>query len=97
MPALGSPLCTPETLVKLLQHARCPTSPAVAYSLVAAQRHADELVQGAVVLAQRHFPADPLAAVPCAISSVVHSVLGSALAGWWRLRRDPTDERVTSR
>ncbi|MFM8538318.1 MAG: bile acid:sodium symporter family protein [Planctomycetaceae bacterium] len=50
-----------------------------------------------VVLAQRHFPADPLAAVPCAISSVVHSVLGSALAGWWRLRRDSTDERVTSR
>jgi BASS family bile acid:Na+ symporter len=50
-----------------------------------------------VVLAQRHFPADPLAAVPCAISSVVHSVLGSALAGWWRLRPDPTGERVTSR
>ncbi len=38
-----------------------------------------------VVLAQRHFPAEPLAAVPCAISSVVHSVLGSILAGWWRL------------
>ena len=39
-----------------------------------------------VVLAQRHFPAEPLAAVPCAISSVVHSCLGSLLAGWWRLR-----------
>jgi BASS family bile acid:Na+ symporter len=38
-----------------------------------------------VVLAQRHFPAEPLAAVPCAISSVVHSVIGSILAGWWRL------------
>jgi BASS family bile acid:Na+ symporter len=38
-----------------------------------------------VVLAQRHFPAEPLAAVPCAISSVVHSVIGSLLAGWWRL------------
>ena len=40
-----------------------------------------------VVLAQRHFPAEPLTAVPCAISSVVHSVIGSLLAGWWRLSR----------
>jgi BASS family bile acid:Na+ symporter len=39
-----------------------------------------------VVLAQRHFPAEPLTAVPCAISSVVHSVMGSLLAGWWRCR-----------
>jgi BASS family bile acid:Na+ symporter len=39
-----------------------------------------------VVLAQRHFPAEPLVAVPCAISSVVHSLIGSGLAGWWRLR-----------
>ena len=38
-----------------------------------------------VVLARRHF-ADPLTAVPCAISSVVHSVIGSLLAGWWRWR-----------
>jgi bile acid:Na+ symporter, BASS family len=37
-----------------------------------------------VVLARRHF-ADPLTAVPCAISSVFHSVIGSALAAWWRL------------
>jgi BASS family bile acid:Na+ symporter len=37
-----------------------------------------------VVLAQKHFPAEPLTAVPCAISSVVHSVIGSLLAGWWR-------------
>jgi BASS family bile acid:Na+ symporter len=42
-----------------------------------------------VVLAQRHFPVEPLTAVPCAISSVVHSCLGSLLAGWWRLR--PTE------
>lgn len=41
-----------------------------------------------VVLAQQHFPAEPLTAVPCAISSVTHSVIGSLLAGWWRLRRD---------
>ena len=40
-----------------------------------------------VVLAQKHFPSEPLAAVPCAISSVVHSVIGSGLAGWWRWRR----------
>jgi BASS family bile acid:Na+ symporter len=36
-----------------------------------------------VVLARRNF-ADPLTAVPCAISSVMHSVIGSTLAGWWR-------------
>lgn len=43
-----------------------------------------------VVLARRHFT-DPLTAVPCAISSVFHSVIGSVLAGIWRLRgpRDP--------
>jgi BASS family bile acid:Na+ symporter len=39
-----------------------------------------------VVLAQRHFAAEPLAAVPCAISSVVHSLLGSLLAAGWRIR-----------
>jgi BASS family bile acid:Na+ symporter len=38
-----------------------------------------------VVLARKHF-ADPLTAVPCAISSVFHSVIGSVLAGVWRLR-----------
>jgi BASS family bile acid:Na+ symporter len=38
-------------------------------------------------LAKRHFPAEPLTAVPAAISALVHSVLGSGLAAWWRLRR----------
>jgi bile acid:Na+ symporter, BASS family len=38
-----------------------------------------------VVLARQHF-ADPLTAVPCAISSVFHSVIGSLLAGIWRFR-----------
>lgn len=38
-----------------------------------------------VVLARKHF-ADPLTAVPCAISAVFHSVIGSILAGWWRWR-----------
>jgi BASS family bile acid:Na+ symporter len=42
-----------------------------------------------VVLARRHF-ADPLTAVPCAVSSVFHSVIGSVLAGWWRWRDRPT-------
>lgn len=41
-----------------------------------------------VVLARGHF-ADPLTAVPCAISSVFHSVIGSTLAGYWRLRDRP--------
>ncbi len=36
-----------------------------------------------VVLARGNF-ADPLTAVPCAISSVFHSVIGSMLAGYWR-------------
>jgi len=39
-----------------------------------------------VVLAKQHFPAEPLTAVPCAISSVFHSVIGSVLAGIWRWR-----------
>jgi BASS family bile acid:Na+ symporter len=37
------------------------------------------------VLARRHFT-DPLTALPCAISATVHSVIGSILAAWWRLR-----------
>lgn len=36
-----------------------------------------------VVLARQNF-ADPLVAIPSAISSLVHSLLGSALAGLWR-------------
>jgi bile acid:Na+ symporter, BASS family len=38
-----------------------------------------------VVLARNNF-SDPLTAVPSAISSVFHSVIGSALAGLWRFR-----------
>jgi len=37
------------------------------------------------VLARRHF-ADPLTALPAAVSATFHSVIGSFLAGWWRLR-----------
>jgi len=37
-------------------------------------------------LARKHFPHLPDAALPCAISATVHSVLGSILAGLWRWR-----------
>jgi bile acid:Na+ symporter, BASS family len=36
-----------------------------------------------VVLARQNF-ADPLVAIPCAISSLTHSLLASVLAGFWR-------------
>lgn len=36
------------------------------------------------VLATLHF-ADPLTAIPAAISATMHSLLGSTLAGFWRL------------
>jgi len=37
------------------------------------------------VLAKTHFAANPLTAVPSALSSVCHSLLGSLLAGVWRV------------
>jgi len=40
------------------------------------------------VLARRHF-ADPLTALPAAISATMHSVIGSMLAGVWRQRQPP--------
>lgn len=43
-----------------------------------------------VVLARRHF-ADPLTAVPSAISATFHSVIGSFCAGLWRWRSTPAD------
>jgi BASS family bile acid:Na+ symporter len=39
-----------------------------------------------VVLAQRNFPGMPATPTPCAISATFHSVIGSLLAGYWRLR-----------
>ena len=36
------------------------------------------------VLAKTRFAAEPLTAVPSALSSVCHSLLGSLLAAWWR-------------
>lgn len=41
----------------------------------------------ATALATKHFPANPGTAIPCAISAVMHSIIGSALAGLWRLRK----------
>jgi BASS family bile acid:Na+ symporter len=43
------------------------------------------------VLARQHF--STAAAVPCAISSVFHSVIGSVLAAYWRLWSSTRDER----
>lgn len=45
-----------------------------------------------VVLAQRHFPGTA-ASVPAAISSVIHSVVGSVLAGIWRYSPPATTSR----
>ncbi|MEX0330815.1 MAG: bile acid:sodium symporter family protein [Puniceicoccaceae bacterium] len=44
----------------------------------------------ATVLARSHF-ANPLTAIPCAISAVTHSVIGSIAAAWWRTR--PTESQ----
>lgn len=42
-------------------------------------------------LAAKHFAAMPLAPLPCAISATFHSVIGSLLAGLWRLRPPPSN------
>lgn len=42
----------------------------------------------AAVLAQAHF-ANPLTAIPSAISAITHCIIGSACAAWWS-RRPPT-------
>ncbi|KAM7278413.1 hypothetical protein ACFE04_005547 [Oxalis oulophora] len=44
-----------------------------------------------VFLATKHF-GNPLTAVPCAVSSVIHSILGSALAGVWRRSSVPNNK-----
>ena len=35
-------------------------------------------------LAKKHFAAEPMAAVPSAISALLHCIIGSVLASWWR-------------
>lgn len=47
-------------------------------------------------LAKKHF-ADPLTPVPCAISAVFHSVIGSVLAGIWRLRPARAESPFTTK
>jgi BASS family bile acid:Na+ symporter len=48
-----------------------------------------------IVLAQNNFPRMPATAMPCAISAVFHSVIGSLLATIWRFRPPPPEkERV---
>ena len=52
------------------------------------------------VLAKQHFTNPEtgisIAAAPCALSAVAHSVIGSALAAWWRIRDDsrPTGDAM---
>ncbi len=44
-------------------------------------------------LARLNFPTEPLTLVPCAISATFHSIIGSFLAGYWRLkdyRKEPS-------
>jgi BASS family bile acid:Na+ symporter len=48
-------------------------------------------------LAKEHFSQMPLAPLPCAISATFHSVIGSILAGLWRLRAPaPRADRRTA-
>jgi len=46
-------------------------------------------------LAKNHFAELPLAPLPCAISATFHSVIGSILAGIWRLRRIKDEQKPT--
>jgi BASS family bile acid:Na+ symporter len=49
----------------------------------------------AAVLAKRNFPLEPLAAVPAVFSSVVQTLVGSAVASRWRAR-PPVDAPATA-
>lgn len=49
----------------------------------------------AAVLAKKNFPLEPMAAVPAVFSSVVQTLVGSLVAGWWR-RRPVAEEPVAS-
>lgn len=46
----------------------------------------------AAVLAKKNFPLEPMAAVPAVFSSVVQTLVGSLVAGWWR--RNPVSDPV---
>jgi BASS family bile acid:Na+ symporter len=47
------------------------------------------------VLAQAHF-ANPLTAIPSALSAITHCILGSAVAAWWSRRPPPLGTRLVS-
>lgn len=47
----------------------------------------------AAVLAKQNFPLEPMAAVPAVFSSVVQTLVGSLVAGWWR--RNPVADEIT--
>ncbi len=47
-----------------------------------------------VVLARANFAANPLVAIPAAISAIFHCVIGSALAAWWARRPGDAKEAV---
>jgi BASS family bile acid:Na+ symporter len=45
-------------------------------------------------LAAKHFPILPMAPVPCALSAVTHCILGSLVAGLWRVRQRTKAEKA---
>ncbi|SKA99751.1 bile acid:Na+ symporter, BASS family [Prosthecobacter debontii] len=45
----------------------------------------------AATLATKHFPTEPLSALPAIFSAVMQNLLGSLLATWWRARPVPSD------
>lgn len=47
----------------------------------------------AAVLAKKNFPLEPMAAVPAVFSSVVQTLVGSIIAGWWRRNPVPNFEQ----
>jgi len=47
-------------------------------------------------LAEKHFASLPLAPLPCAVSATFHSVIGSILAGVWRLRPVPPGQNAAA-
>ena len=48
-------------------------------------------------LAVKHFQTFPMAPVPCALSAVTHCILGSLVAGLWRLKRNLPDQKTVDK
>ncbi|MCD7935717.1 MAG: hypothetical protein LUG98_02540 [Tannerellaceae bacterium] len=47
----------------------------------------------AAVLAQQNFPMEPFTAVPAVFSSVMQTLTGGLLAGYWRWKSDRKDKK----